>query len=386
MDLRLYWFLPSHGDGRDVARGRPGDVPSVTTVRREPDLGYLAQVAGAVDELGFTGALVPFGLFCEDPWLLTAALARRTERMRFMVAFRPGLLSPLLAAQMAATLQRLTGGRLDLNVVVGGDPQEQARYGDRLSHDERYARADEFLTVLRGAWEGRVSLEGRYHHVTDATVIRAPSPAPTVFVGGSSPAAREVAVRHGDVHLSWAELPEQCADQVVSVQQAARAAGRRLEFGTRMHVITRDTADEAWAVVEAMVARLDPDVVVRALERFRASDSEGQRRMVALQGDLQLNRTEVRPNIWTGYGLARQGPAITLVGSHQQVADRVADYHEAGLTHLILSGQPHLEEAYHFAEGVLPILRRRGLLGGAAGAPAAARSASPATAGARGPG
>lgn len=383
MDLQLYWFLPTHGDGRDVARARPGAAPSVTTVRREPDLGYLAQVAGAVDELGFAGALVPFGLFCEDPWMVTAALAARTTRMRFMVAFRPGLLSPVLAAQMAATLQRTTGGRLLLNVVAGGDPQEQGRYGDWLSHDERYARADEFLAVMRGAWSGRVTLEGRYHHVSDATVMRPPATLPTVFVGGSSPAARAVAVRHGDVHLSWAELPEQIAAQIVPMRADAAAAGRELQFGSRLHVITRDTAAEAWALVESMVARLDPDLVARALARFRASDSEGQRRMVALQGDARLDRMEVRPNIWTGYGLARQGPAITLVGSHEEVADRIADYHAAGLTHLILSGQPHLEEAYHFAEGVLPILRHRGLVAGPAAADDAAGLVTAGAGGAR---
>src|SRR5262249_30420933 len=144
------------------AGGRAG----VHAAQRRPDLTYLAQVAGAVETLGFTGMLVPTGLYCEDPWLVATALAQRTERVMFMLAVRPSLLSPVLAAQMVATGQRLTGHRLQLNVVTGGDPQEQARYGDWLDHDERYAQTGEFLEILRDMWSGRpVDFHSRHFHV-----------------------------------------------------------------------------------------------------------------------------------------------------------------------------------------------------------------------------
>ena len=361
MSLQLYWFIPSHGDGREVSRLHTRGEHGVATVRREPDIEYLAQVAKATDRLGFTGALVPFGLFCEDPWLVSAALSQQTERLRFMVAFRPGMVTPTLAAQMSATCQRISGGRLLLNVVTGGDPEEQRRYGDWLDHDQRYARTEEFLAIMRGAWSGKVDFEGQHYRVAGATVTRRPDPPPPIFLGGSSAAARRAAAAQADVYLTWAELPEQTAAQVGQVAGLAREAGRALSFGTRFHVISRDTAEQAWAETERIVAGLDPALIARTQERFRQSDSEGQRRMATLHGG-RTDRLEIYPNVWAGYGLARQGPGVTLVGSHEEVADRIAEYHASGLDHLVLSGQPHLEEAYSFGEGVMPALRRRGLL------------------------
>lgn len=356
--LHVYWFIPSHGDGRRVAR-TAGGPDNGTAAGRDPDLSYLAQVARAADRLGFTGALVPAGLFCEDAWLVAAALMRETDRLRFMVALRPGLVAPTLVAQMSATFQRMSGGRLLLNVVAGGDLEEQHRYGDWLDHDQRYARAEEFLRILRGAWSGRYDLAGEHYRVAGATVIRPPDPPPGVFLGGSSPAARRVAALLGDVYLMWGEPPPQTASQLDQVR--ALAGERRLEYGTRFHVICRDTAEQAWAVADRMVADLDPALVAASQQRFRGADSEGQRRVAALH-DGRPGQLEVYPNLWAGFGLARQGPGLALVGSHEDVADRIAEYHRLGVRHLILSGQPHLEEAYWFGEGVLPILRARGVV------------------------
>jgi len=360
--VQLYWFIPTHGDGREVAKPRADGKPGAATIRRDPDIAYLVQVARAIDSLGFTGALVPFGLMCEDPWLVSMALSQQTQQMHFMIAFRPGLLSPTLAAQMSATCQRLTGGRLLLNVVSGGDPEEQRRYGDFLDHDSRYARTAEFLAVMRGAWAGQVDFDGDHEKVTGAMVYRRPDPVPPIFLGGSSAAAQRVAAEHADVYLTWAELPQQTADQVGQVRLLAQEAGRGMRFGTRFHVITRDTSEQAWAVTEQMMANLDPALIAKAQERFKQSDSEGQRRMAAIHGG-RTDRLEIHPNVWAGHSLVRQGPGITLVGSHEEVADRIAEYHAHGLDHFILSGQPHLEEAYWFAEGVMPVLRRKGLFG-----------------------
>jgi alkanesulfonate monooxygenase len=362
MPLHLYWFLPSHGDGREIGKPANGAAATARGARREPDIGYLAQVARAADELGFTGALTPAGLFCEDPWLVAAALSGQTKQLRFMVAFRPGIISPTLAAQMAATCQRLSGGRLLLNVVVGGDADEQHRYGDWLEHDERYARADEFLTIVRGAWTGRpFDFTGEHYRVAGGMVTRRPAHPPTVFVGGASAAAQRVAARHADVYLTWGEPPGPMAEQLARARALAEAERRDLALGSRFQVIARDTEAEAWAEAERLLAGMSPDAVVAAQRRFRRSESEGQRRMAALHGG-RTERLEVYPNLWAGYGLLRPGPAMALVGSHEQVAERIEEFHGLGLDHLILSGQPHLEEAYWFGEGVMPLLRRRGLL------------------------
>ncbi|MEH1123264.1 LLM class flavin-dependent oxidoreductase [Micromonospora sp. CPCC 206061] len=358
MPLLLYWFLPSHGDGRAIARvAGDGAQHAARASRREPDIGYLAQVAAAADRLGFAGALVPAGLFCEDAWLVSAALAAQTSRLKFMVALRPGLVSPPLVAQMAATAQRITGNRMLLNVVTGSDPDEQRRYGDWLDHDRRYERADEFLSVLRGAWSGDpFDFTGEHYRVAGARVAR-PAPPPALFLGGSSAAAQRVAARHVDVYLAWGEPPDRMAPLLRAVREQAAEQGRQISFGTRFHVIARDTAAEAWAEADRLLAGMDPGMVAAAQRRFQATESEGQRRMAALHGG-RADRLEVYPNIWAGYGLLRPGAGAALVGSHEQVAERIEELSALGVEHLILSGQPHLEEAYWFGEGVMPLLAR----------------------------
>jgi alkanesulfonate monooxygenase len=360
--LQLHWFLPAHGDGREVAKARPGTDANRVNIRREPDVGYLAQVAQAAERLGFAGALVPFGMFCEDPWLVSSALAAHTERLKFMIAVRPGLTAPALVAQMAATLQRISGGRLLLNVVTGGDADEQHRYGDWLDHDQRYVRTGEFIDVLRRAWAGQAfDFAGDHYRIQAGRLTRPHATWPTVFVGGSSTGAQVAAARFADVFLCWGEPPTEMAGLIKQVRDRAEEQGRRLTFGTRFHVIARDTAAEAWAVTRRLVDGMDPAVIAAAQQRFQRSESVGQQRVAALHGG-RLDRLEPHPNVWAGYGLVRPGAGLALVGSYEDVAERIAEYHALGLDHLILSGQPHLEEAYEFGEGVLPLLRRAGLL------------------------
>ncbi|RZQ61104.1 LLM class flavin-dependent oxidoreductase [Amycolatopsis suaedae] len=358
--MRLHWFLPAHGDGREIAKSSDGT--SVPGARREPDLDYLAQVAAAADRFGFTGMLTPFGLFCEDPWVVAAALTSVTRRIKFMIALRPGLVSPLLAAQTAATFQRISSSRLLLNIVTGGDPDEQRRYGDWLDHDQRYERTGEFLRVFHDAWAGeRFDFTGRHYQLTGGLLTRPHPVRPTVFLGGSSDAARQTAAEHADVLLMWGEPPAAMATALDRARQAAAGHGRTLRFGTRFHVISRDTAAEAWQVARQLLDGMDPARIRQAQQRFAASESEGQRRMAALHGG-RTGTLEVYPNVWAGYGLVRPGVGTALVGSHAEVAERIEEYHSLGLDHLILSAQPHLEEAYTFGEGVLPLLRKRGVV------------------------
>jgi alkanesulfonate monooxygenase len=155
MTLTLDWFLPTSGDGRTIyGRGHSLPIAQAQAADRPPDLEYLGQVARAAEQLGFAAVLTPTGTWCEDAWLATAALITATSRLKFLVAFRPGLISPTLAAQMAASYQRISRGRLLLNVVTGGQAEEQRRFGDRLSHDERYARTGEFLAIVRAPGAG----------------------------------------------------------------------------------------------------------------------------------------------------------------------------------------------------------------------------------------
>lgn len=366
MPLTPHWFLPTNGDSRsDLSLGNAvgveGSRAGGAGDERAPDVGYLGQIARSAEALGFVGALTPTSSWCEDAWVMTAALTQLTTSFKFLVAFRPGVLSPTLAAHMAATYQRASGGRLLLNVVTGGDDAEQRRFGDRLGKTARYARCAEFLHVFHELWEGEpVSFAGEHLWVEDARIVPA-DPRPDIFFGGSSAPALDVAARYADVYLTWGERPDAVAAKLDAVRERAERHGRQLRFGIRLHVITRDSAVDAWAEAHRLLAGLDPAAIERAQAIQRASGSEGQRRMVALHGG-RTDALEVYPNLWAGIGLVRGGAGTALVGSHEEVADRIAEYHELGIDEFILSGYPHLEAAYQVGEGVLPILRRRGLL------------------------
>ena len=324
MTVALHWFLPTSGDSRtDLSLGNAVGASGSRTPapgesradQRAPDVEYLAQVAKAAERLGFVGALTPTSSWCEDAWIMTAALTQHTETFRFLVAFRPGLLSPTLAAQMAATYQRISGGRLLLNVVVGGDDVEQRRFGDRLAKDERYARAAEFLAIVRRLWDGEpVDHHGQHLSVTDARLV--PHPVrPRIYLGGSSSAALDVAAAHADVYLTWGEPPAQVAEKVDEVRRRAEAARARraVRHPPARHHPRHERRGLGHGAAPARRPRPRPGGAAQAAQR--ASQSEGQRRMQALHGG-RTDNLEVSPNLWAGIGLVRGGAGTALVGSH----------------------------------------------------------------------
>ncbi|MFT4049937.1 MAG: LLM class flavin-dependent oxidoreductase [Solirubrobacterales bacterium] len=358
MPIKLHWFLPTAGDSRNIAAAGADDH------HRPASFEYLTQVARAAEENNFHAVLTPAGTWCEDAWIETSALLPRTSRLKFLVAFRPGLASPTLVAQQAATYQRVSGGRLLVNIVTGGEDLEQRRFGDHLSKDERYARTDEFLQIVKGAWSGNpFNFKGEHYDVVGATVHTPPSPVPEIYFGGASPAAEGVAARHSDVYLTWGEPPAQVRERVERMREKAAAEGRELRFGIRLHAISRDRAEDAWAETDRLLEALDPKVVQTFMDAQRFSQSEGQRRMTELHGGrIDREGLIVSPNLWAGVGLVRAGAGTALVGSHEEVAERILEYHEIGFDEFILSGHPHVEEAYWVGEGVAPILRREGVL------------------------
>ncbi len=357
---RLHWFLPTGGDGRSLAGGVHGlgigGAGGGPSAARPASLSYLTQVAQAADALGYEAVLTPTGAHCADAWVVTAALIAATRRLKFLVAFRPGLVEPALAAQMAATFQQLSGGRLLLNVVTGSSDAEQRGYGDHADHDARYLRAAEFLQVVRRCWTGaRFDHHGWYYDLDGAQLRLPPDPLPEVYLGGSSDAGIEVAARQADCYLTWGEPPALVADKVARVRERADAAGRTVRFGLRVHVITRDTEAQAWADADRLLDGLDDAAIAAGQRRLRSLESVGQRRMLDLHGGSRDNLV-IGPNLWAGIGLVRGGAGTALVGRHDQVAERVAEYQAAGIGEFILSGYPHLEEAYAVAEGVRPLL------------------------------
>lgn len=348
-NINVFWFLPTHGDGRYLGTTEGG---------RAVDLPYLQQVAIAADNLGYYGVLIPTGKSCEDSWLVASALAPITKRLRYLVAVRPGLQPPSLAARMAATLDRLSEGRLLINVVTGGDPVENKGDGIFLSHAERYQVTREFLDVYSRLLKGeKVDFNGEHIRVEGAEVLFPPvqENGPPLYFGGSSEEAIDVAANQIDTYLTWGEPVEQVAEKLAVVRQRAEAQGRKLTFGIRLHVIVRETEEEAWAAADRLISHLDDDTIAAAQKIFARMDSTGQARMSALHGGSR-DGLVIGPNLWAGVGLVRGGAGTALVGNPQQVAERIREYQALGIENFILSGYPHLEEAHQFADLVMPLL------------------------------
>ncbi|ELO2849774.1 FMNH2-dependent alkanesulfonate monooxygenase [Escherichia coli] len=317
MSLNMFWFLPTHGDGHYLGTEEGS---------RPVDHGYLQQIAQAADRLGYTGVLIPTGRSCEDAWLVAASMIPVTQRLKFLVALRPSVTSPTVAARQAATLDRLSNGRALFNLVTGSDPQELAGDGVFLDHSERYEASAEFTQVWRRLLLGEtVNFNGKHIHVRGAKLLFPPiqQPYPPLYFGGSSDVAQELAAEQVDLYLTWGEPPELVKEKIEQVRAKAAAHGRKIRFGIRLHVIVRETNDEAWQAAERLISHLDDETIAKAQAAFARTDSVGQQRM------------------------AGDGPTV---------AARINEYAALGIDSFVLSGYPHLEEAYRVGELLFPHL------------------------------
>lgn len=347
--MNVFWFIPTHGDSRYLG---------VTKGGRAIDTPYLQQIAKAVDHLGYEGALLPTGRSCEDAWVVASSLIPVTSRMKFLVAVRPGISSPAQAARMTSTFDRLSNGRLLINVVTGGDPVELAGDGLHLTHQERYELTDEFLSVYRSLLEtGSANFSGDYLKVDESKLLYPPvqQPYPPIYFGGSSDIGQEITSNHVDVYLTWGEPPHLVEEKIKKVKKLAEEKGRNVKFGIRLHVIVRENEEDAWDAAHDLVKYVDDDIIAASQKVFSRFDSEGQKRMSELHKGSRSN-LEISPNLWAGVGLVRGGAGTALVGSAENVAKRMKEYEEIGIETFILSGYPHLEEAYRVAELLFPLL------------------------------
>ncbi|MCB5237900.1 FMNH2-dependent alkanesulfonate monooxygenase [Niallia circulans] len=347
--MKVFWFIPTHGDSRYLG---------VTTGGREVNYPYLKQVAQAVDSLGYEGALLPTGQSCEDAWIVASSLVPVTNQMKFLVAVRPGIMSPTQAARMSSTLDRLSNGRVLINVVTGGDPVELAGDGLQLQHHERYELTDEFLTVWKDLFKKeKVNFAGEYLDIREGKLLfpSVQTPYPPLYFGGSSLIGQEVAAKHVDVYLTWGETPDKVAEKIQRVRELAEKEGRTVRFGIRLHVIVRETEEEAWQAADKLIKYVDDDLIEASQKVFARYDSEGQKRMADLHRG-RREQLEISPNLWAGIGLVRGGAGTALVGDPQTVAERMKEYEAIGIETFILSGYPHLEESYRVAELLFPYL------------------------------
>jgi alkanesulfonate monooxygenase len=379
MSIDVYWRLPLHGcKGEFAVRGyNRGDWTEAKPGNLAPNVGpggpdgsvyadHLADIARAAEISGFVGGLLVSFPGTDDPWTLAPALARETRTFRFMIAFQPGFVNPVHAARMSASLQRLSGGRLVYNVITGGGGPPQLWWGDRVAHDDRYARTSEFLDVLKGVWKGRpFDFSGRFYRVEGGGLPEPLSsePVPEIYFSGSSDAAVAAAGRHADYYLSHLEPFDSLKPKLDRVKERAAREGRKAKVALRFDILARRTPEEAWKEVERGWANVDP----RSLERLNApvGDAVGFARqrefrpkVISHYRDLDVD-SHIAPALWGGFNLFRGGPAIGVVGSYEQAAEWLDRYLNAGIDSFVLAGTPHLEEAYRVGEEVLPLVRAR---------------------------
>ena len=349
------WFIPIDGDGK-----RAGTIQA----ERPPTFDYLRQVVQTAEDRGFHSLLIPTrfanGLFSEEAplaetWTTATALAAVTQRIRFLVAVRPGFISLGLFAQMAAALHQISGGRLDINIVPGGIQNDFERLGEVSDHATRYERAEEFIEACRALWSkpGPVSYSRRFYRLDGA--FCSPSPGekgPKFYLGGVSERAMSLSARQADVHLGWIEPLADTAKRLEALREHFKQTGRSPLLGIRSHLVVRDTEEEAWNAAEELIAHADPRVKAQRRAAIAGTPMVGQQAQAREVPDHRL-----APHLWNGLSEVRVNCGSALVGTPEQVSDELFSYWKLGIDEFILSGFPHVEECHRVADRVLPLLK-----------------------------
>jgi len=348
MELTFHWCAPMYGDS-----GYVGTVPE-----QPPTIPYFVCLFRAAERAGLDSLLMGAGYDQKmEAWTTAAAVLAQTECARALVATRPGFYHPAICAKLAATVDQISGGRVSINVVTGGNPDDLAMYGDYVDHDSRYRRTAEFIRILRMlcASAEAVSFHGEFYDIDNARLDFKPLQRPSIpiYFGGASEAAKRVAAKEADIYLMWGETVAQIAERVAEMRRLAALQGRGLRFGLRINIIARPTESQAWEAAEAIVSKAEPKVVGALSTWYSTMDSVGQQRMLELHqaGDVP------EPHLWTGMARYRVGAGTAIVGDYAQVAAKLFDYAAVGVQEFILAGYPHLGEAERFGESLLPLLR-----------------------------
>ena len=324
----------------------------------DPALASSYEHCGAIvrraEALGFDNVLLPSGYQLGiDSVAFAGALAPQLARMRMLVAVRCGELWPPQLTRQLATLDRLLGGRLTVNIISSDLP------GETLASAPRYRRATEVMHLLRELASGRsVEHHGEFYDlvVDPPRVGTVTGRCPPLYFGGLSPDAREAAARGADVYLMWPDTIDAVAATIADLRDRAARHGRTLRFGYRVHVVVRESEAEARAAADRLVSRLDDEVGREIRARSLDSGSAGVRRQAELREVAAGQDGWVEEHLWTGIGRARSGCGAAVVGDPDQVVAKLEQYRALGIDAFILSGYPHLDEAERVGRWVLPRL------------------------------
>ncbi|MFE9252540.1 LLM class flavin-dependent oxidoreductase [Streptomyces sp. NPDC007088] len=332
------------------------------------DPGFTERFARAHEDAGFDRILIGYAAGHPDGLQVAAHVAARTERIGLLIAHRPGVIAPTLAARSFATLDQFTGGRVALHTITGGNDTEQRRDGDYLEKDERYERTDEYLSILRRAWASseRFSHEGRHYRFEDygTQVLPFRDSGIPLYFGGSSPAAYRVGGKHADTFALWGEPLAETAEQIASVRAAAEAAGRATPPGISVSFrpILAPTEELAWERAHRVLATIKSGAGRPFLDQHRRRHGDGgpqntgsQRLLAAAaKGDLHDRA------LWTPTATASGagGNTTALVGTPETVAQALLDYVDIGVTTLLIRGYDPLDDAIDYGRHLIPLVRQ----------------------------
>lgn len=314
-----------------------------------PEMEGWVEFARHAEEAGIESVLVALNHCEPDPLMISCALGRATQQLKFIAAYRSGMMQPATFVQQVNTLSGLIQGRIDLNIVAGSSTIEQRGYGDFLSHDERYTRAEEFLRVCNAFWKnnGQVDFDGNYYRVERGklhTPFLAPDrTAPEIYISGHSEASERLAVSQGTCWLRVADTPEKLQPIV------ERAQKHGIRICLRLGLICRATREEAVSAAESLLP-VDREENTTRLK----DDSQMYKEGASVANDAYwLNRS-----LWAGL-VPHYGPVwTTLLGSPVEIADAFLAYKQVGVSEFIISGWPEIDELDIFGSKVLPLIRR----------------------------
>jgi alkanesulfonate monooxygenase len=349
------WFIPIDGDGIHLGTIDP---------ERPATFDYLKDVVQTAERLGYYSLLIPTrfvnGLFDEgaplmETWTTATALAAVTSRIRFLIAVRPGFIAAGLFAKMVATLDQISRGRIDINIVPGGIQHDFERFGVDIDHDGRYEQAEELMQACRALWQGGITdFAGKYITLRGARCSPTPYGTPRFYQGGASPRAEALTARQAEVYLLWIEPLDRIAARIERVSAQYRALGRTPRFGLRTHLIVRDDPDDAWETADALIAEADPRVLQQRRTVMVGTQMTGQQAQATRVAQHRLGA-----HLWNGLSTVRVNCGTAIVGTPQQVTDELLTYWELGVDEFILSGFPHVEECERVSRDVVPLLRAK---------------------------
>lgn len=324
---------------------------------REPSVEYITKVAQAAEKAGFSTLLLPIGGSCVDSLVAASHLTAHTKTLNYLIAVRPGSTAPTQLAKQYSSVNYWTNNRVFVNVVTGGAPKELENDGDFLSHTDRYKRTREYIEILKRLFNGETfDYNGEFYTLKGANLPLPVKNAPPIFFGGSSPIAKEVATDVADVYMLWGETLETTKEELESVVKLAKEKNRELSYSVSFQVVLGETEEAAFENANKIISQVDPEVLEAKHANTVNNGAVGVSRLHQLMLESKDNNFVIAPNIWAGLTQVLSGNSIALVGTPQQVAERIVEFVDLGFDKVLLRGFPHLEVIEEIGEKVIPLV------------------------------